>query len=220
MITELYNYIDEITKTSCDIWIKGDSETGKTTLLKYLFDIDEVHPHRWLIGGCNPFHTKMYYELICNEIIKNTTSNIKLLSIYIDEITYENFILFKNLISKLAIPIKFVIVSHNLPTYSDNFKTYHIGDILHMRKLYKVLRKNLGFDIPSNIIYSVSDYCCFLKNLNKIKNTDDIINLYNENAIETRYRRDTKENVEHNVYIYKTPEYKHINLVMLEVKKV
>ena len=215
MPANLYRFIDNIVDNENDVWIQGDSETGKTTLIKYLFDCDTSHPYKWMIGGCSPVRSSEYYNQLIEDILRIKYSPHSSMSIYVDEAENQNVLRLVDIRRKLNVTTRLIIVSHHLPPIkiTGQFNVYQMADILSVELLGNYIKENCSFPFPTDYYFSVSDYFCIIDNIQFLKTESDLNILHEKNAENSKKRKEEKATVDHNIWILRTPDYERVNLL-------
>lgn len=220
MTLNVYQFSKEIVDGDCNIWIKGDSDTGKTTFLKFLFDRDEKHLYKWLVGGSEPSKSEVYYKQIVKDILETTYIGNATMTIYVDEILNCHVKELMKLEEILHFPIRYIIVSHHLPPndVKESFTIINMNDILSIQLLLEKICMMSKFKIPVNENFSISDYFFIIEHIEQINSPDELMKLYEENMLTKKQRIETKMSVEHNIWIFQSSEYERINV--LRIKEV
>lgn len=218
MSLNFYQFINEIVDGECNIWIRGDSDTGKTTFLKYLFDSDRSHHYKWMLGGCPPSKTEVYYQQLIEDILKTMYIPNATMAIYVDEILNHHVKELTELKGILSYPIRFIIVSHHLPPddLKELFTIFQMTEILPIRLLREYINQNCDFAIPTENNFSISDCFFIIDHIHEMNSFNDFMKLYEENSVASQQRRKIKTTVDHNIWILQTPEYERINVLKIK----
>lgn len=218
MSLNFYQFIDEIANKKCNIWIRGDSDTGKTTFLKYLFDCDVSHNYKWMLGGCHPSRSETYYHQIVRDILKTTYNSNAKMAIYVDEIPNCHVKKLMELKDKLRLPIRFIIASHHLPPVDlkDLFAFFQMAEILPIKLLREYISKSCNFTIPIEEKLNISDCFIIIDHIKEINSLNDLMKLYDENAVASQKRKNNKKTVKHSICILQTCEYERINIFIIK----
>lgn len=221
MCINVYQFINEIVDGECDIWIRGDSNTGKTTFLKYLFDCDRSHNYKWMLGGCRPSSSGLYYQHLMEDILKTTYISNATMTIYVDEVLNHHVKKLIELKDILGFPIRFIIVSHHLPPddLKESFTIFQMTEILPIRLLREYISKNCNFNIPTEIEFSISDCFFIIDHIDEINSFNDLMKLYEENFPVIQQKRKIKTTVDHNIWILQTHGYERINVLKIKETK-
>lgn len=221
MFLDFYKYITEIVEGDCNIWIRGDSDTGKTTFLKYLFDCDRAHHYKWILGGCNPSRTEIYYQQSIKDILETKYISNATMTIYVDEVLEHHVKKLIDLKTILGFPIHLIIVSHNWPpdNLKEQFTFFQMTDILPISMLRKYINQSCNFAIPVETVLSISDCFFIIDHLNEINSMNDFMKLCEENSVANQQRKKIKMTVEHNIWILQTQEYERINILKIKEAK-
>ncbi|WP_342549861.1 hypothetical protein NST69_14780 [Paenibacillus sp. FSL P2-0089] len=209
----IYNFLDEITNIYDDIWIQGTHDTGKTTFLKYLYDLDSRHSHKWLIGGCSPIHSLRYYNTIIENITRMTFKPGSSLCIYIDEIEDKNLKKIKDTINKLKIPVRLVVASHNSPNDNTGFIKYEMSKILSLATLIEHFKNQLPDDSLFLYAQNIADFFYLLDHIEDINSDMDIKSIIRSNQIITEDRQHTKKTIGHSIFRFNATEYEQITVL-------
>lgn len=218
MSLNFYQFINEIVDGECNIWIRGDNDTGKTTFLKYLFDCNKSHYYKWMLGGCPPSKTEVYYQQLIEDILKTTYIPNATMTIYVDEVPNHQVKKLMELKDILSFQIRFIIVSHHLPPdgLKELFTIFQMTEILPIKLLKEYINQNCDFAIPNGNEFSISDCFFIIDHIHEINSFDDFMKLYEENSAASLKRRKIKTTVDHNIWILQTHEYERINILKIK----
>lgn len=159
MSLNVYQFVDEIVNEKYNIWIRGDSDTGKTTFLKYLFDCDVSHNYKWMLGGCHPDRSGIFYHQLIKDILKTPYDSNATIVIYVDEILNQHVKKIMELKDELRLSIRFVIASHHLPPsdFKESFTVFQMDEILPIKLLREYIERTviLLYQLKRNSVFQI-----------------------------------------------------------------
>lgn len=214
MISDIYTMSNKIIDQHRNIWIMGNSETGKTTLLKYLYENDFCSEYKWLIGGSDPQKSRRFYNLVQKDICNVDYSVCSKLALYIDEIENSNFIFLNKIINQLQVQKRFIVVSHHLPPPEFNkfFLIYNVEEIVSVDVLKEFIKVQYGIDFFEKKELKIADYFYVLENIKSISTKEDLYECIEKSKDESEKRIKSKSTIRHSICIFKTLEYEKIYL--------
>lgn len=216
MHTEVYHFYNEILSEERNIWIQGDSDTGKTTLIKHLFDSDKAHCYKLIIGGCPPATSTVYYDILIEEITRLYSVFHGTLSIYIDEIENDNFVKLMKSLNSISLSVKLVVVSHHLPPINmmTDYKIYKMSEILPVEDLRTKIMKSYKIHVPDSL--TIADCFYIIDNIDNANSETVLVDpLLNIGRLVENKKKVIKSTIDYSIWIMKTPKYDRVNVITI-----